>query len=250
MNIILNILTHGDERIGLKVASEIEKLHIEKDILTVTIANERASQLRKRFVDQDLNQSFPGKRDGNYEEKRAYALSPMIQEADVVIDIHSTKSELKDAVIVTKLDTATKECIEAIQPKHVLVMHISKNTALISQARIGLAFEYGKDDDSAALENIVEDIKRLLHYFDIIEGYFSEKKIVTQYFDIVSEVPKPKGYTLLKHIKNYVIVRKGEAFATNGERELFAEEDFYPILFGSKNYKDIFGFKGKKVNMR
>ncbi|MBC8465242.1 MAG: succinylglutamate desuccinylase/aspartoacylase family protein [Parcubacteria group bacterium] len=250
MNIILNILTHGDERIGLKVASEIEKLHIEKDILTVTIANEKASQLRKRFVDQDLNQSFPGKKDGNYEERRAYALSPMIQEADVVIDIHSTKSELKDAVIVTKLDTATKKCIEAIQPKHVLVMHISKNTALISQANIGLAFEYGKDDNPVALENIVGDIKRLFQHLGVMKGCPPKKNTVTEYFDIVSEVVKPKGHALLKHIKNYTIVRKGEVFATNGERELVAEEDFYPILFGNKNYKDIFGFKGKKVKVR
>ena len=249
MNIILNILTHGDEKIGLKVVSEIKKLNIEKGVLTVHVANEKAFKLSKRFVDRDLNQSFPGKKDGNHEERLAYVLSPMIREADVVIDIHSTKSELKDAVIVTKLDVATKRCIEAIQPRHVLVMHMSKDTALISQANIGLAFEYGKDDDPAALRNMTRDITRLLQYLGVVEGEFPQKKMVTQYYDVVSEVAKSKGYTLLKNIENYHIIRKGEAFATNGEHQLIAEEDFYPILFGNKNYTDIFGFKGKKVNV-
>jgi succinylglutamate desuccinylase len=62
MKIILNILTHGNERIGLKVAREIEKLNIDKNILSVQIANKKAFEFKKNFIDQDLNRSFPGKK--------------------------------------------------------------------------------------------------------------------------------------------------------------------------------------------
>lgn len=247
MKIILNILTHGDERIGLKVAKEIEKLRIDKNTLVVHIANRRAFELRKRFIDQDLNRSFPGKKSGNYEQKLAYKILPIIKSADMVIDIHSTKSELKDAVIVTKLDVNTKKYIEAIQPKYVLVMNTTKDNALISQAKIGLAFEYGKDNDITTLKKIVRDIKKLFCHLDIIDIEFPKSKIKPKYFNVINEVAKPRGYKLLKKIKNYKLVHKGEVFATNGKDCLVAKEKFYPILFGEKNYKNIFGFGAKRM---
>jgi succinylglutamate desuccinylase len=248
MKIILNILTHGDERIGLGVAKAIQKLNIDKNILTIQIANKKAFDLKKRFIDQDLNRSFPGKKNGNHEEKIAHKLLPMIRSADIVIDIHSTKSGLKDAIIVTKLNNKTLQCINAMQPKHVLVMSATKNNALISQAKIGIAFEYGKDNDPNVLKNIITDIKRLFCHIGIIHNMkLSKRKRTTHYFNIISEVKKPKGYKLLNKIKNYNLIRKGEIFATNGKEYLVAEKDFYPILFGNKNYKECFGFMGERM---
>jgi len=248
MKIILNVLTHGDERIGLRVIKEIEKLNIDKNTLLTHIANKKAFGLQKRFIDQDLNRSFPGRKNGNYEQRLAYKISPIIKSADVVIDIHSTKSGLKDAVIVTKLNKDIKRCIEVIQPKYVLIMSVTKNTALISQAKIGLAFEYGKSSDPATLKKIVRDIKKLLCHLGVIDIKSPKRKISTQYFNVFSSATKPKGYKLLKNIKNYKLVRKGKPFATNGKKFLRANENFYPILFGESNYKDIFGFKGKKIS--
>jgi len=250
MRIVLNVLTHGDERIGLKVVKEIKKLNIDKNTLITHVANERAFKLRKRFIDQDLNRSFPGKKDGNYEQKLAYKISSIIKSSDIVIDIHSTRSELKDAIIVTKLDTDTKKCIEAIQPKYVLLMNATKDTALISQAKIGLAFEYGKDNDPAVLKKIVQDIKTLFYHIGIITNEQctrTRRTKKTQYFDVYSSVTKQKGYTLLKKNRNYKLIRKGQKFATNGKNFLIAEGDFYPILFGNKNYTNIFGFMSKKL---
>jgi len=247
MKIILNILTHGNENIGLKVAREIGKLDIDESILAVQIANRKAFELRKGFIDQDLNRSFPGRKGGNYEERVAYELSPIIRSADIVIDIHSTKSELKDAVIVTKLDGPTRSCIKAIQPKYVLIMSATKDNALISQAKIGIAFEYGKDNDPETLKKIVADIKKLFKHLGLANVSIRKRKKNTKYFDVFSRVDKPKGYRLLKKIRNYKLVRKGETFAAKGGDRLAAGEDFYPIIFGDKNYKDYFGFKGKRI---
>ena len=248
MKIILNILTHGDETVGLKVVKEIEKLNIDKDILTFQTANKKAFELKKRFVDQDLNQSFPGKKKGNHEQMLAYSISPKIKKADFVIDIHSTTSNLKDALIVTKLDRATKKYIEAVKPRYVLVMKLGSDRALISQAKVGLAFEYGKNNDPEALKKIVNDTKRIFYHAGVINTKPKEKKRVPKYFDVASKVDKPEGYKLLKKIRNYRIVRQGEVFAVKGNKTLVADEDFYPILFGEKNYKDFFGFKGKIRN--
>lgn len=247
MNILLNILTHGDEKIGFRVAEEIEKLNIDKNILAVQVANKKAFELNQRLIEQDLNRSFPGKENGNYEERIAFELSPIIKSADLVIDVHSTTSELKDTIIVTKLDKRTLEYVRVIQPKYVLVMNATKDTALISQAKIGIAFEYGKDDNLEAFIKTVLGIKRLFNHLGLITIKLPKTNITTNYFDVISEVTKPNGYKLLKNITNYKLVHQGKSFATNGKKYLVAEDDFYPILFGDRNYKTIFGFKGKKL---
>lgn len=247
MKIILNIGTHGNERIGKLVIKELEKLNIDKNTLTLQIANEKAFKLNKRFIDQDLNRSFPGKKTGNYEERRAYRLSPIIRSADIVIDIHSTTSALKDAFIVTNLNIKTSEYIKVIHPKYVLIMNATKSNALISQAKVGLAFEYGKDNDPLVLKKITLGIKRLLKHLKLIDVKLPKNKNVTNYFNVISTVKKPRGYTLLKKIKNYKMICKGEIYALKNKLKLVAEEDFYPIIFGEKNYKDIFGFKGIKI---
>ena len=247
MKILLNIATHGDEKIGLKVAKEIEKLKINKNILAVQIANKKAFKLNKRFIDQDLNRSFPGKKDGNYEEKLANRLSSVIKSVDIVVDVHSTKSNLKDTIIITKLSSGTKKCIEAIGPKYVLLMNATKNSALISSAKIGIAFEYGKDNDITAIEKTVLGIKRLLNYFNVIDVKLAKTKVVTQYFNVTSTVLRPKGFKLNKSIKNYKMVSRGTILASRKNDNIVVKEDFYPILFGENSYKDYFGFKGERL---
>ncbi len=249
MKIILNIMTHGDERIGLDVAREIRKLRISKKNLTIQIANEKALKAKKRFIDQDLNRSFPGKKAGNHEEKLAHKLLPIIKSADVVIDIHSTKSELKDTLIVTKLDKKTFACINAIRPKKLLFMNATKNNALISKARIGIGFEYGKDHDSIVLKKTVLGILRLLKHLGVYSAPLQKTRGATDYYNVTSTVNKPVGYKLLKNIKNYKLVPKGSPYAQKEREYLLAKRDFYPILFGEKTYKDYFGFEGEKLNI-
>lgn len=243
--IIVNAGTHGDEKIGLRVIDALKKLNINNGQLIFNIANPEAFMLDKRFVDQDLNRSFPGKKNGNYEQRRAYELLPIIKSADIVIDIHSTTSELKDALIVTKINKKTKEYIEAISPKYVLIMKATKNNALISNAKIGIAFEYGKDNE---VKKVVDGIKNLLLYLKVIKQLNKKNKINRPiFFEIYKSILKPKGAKLHRNIKNYKMIEKDEIYASLKKKKIKAFEDFYPILFGEKNYKDIFGFAGRKI---
>ncbi len=248
MRILLTILTHGDEKIGLRVAQELRKLGVDKTTLTICIANPKAFKAGKRFIDADLNRSFPGKKNGNYEEKIAYQLSPRIKAADIVIDIHSTRSLLKDAIIVSKLDKQTQKYIRVIGPRCVLYFKATKDRVLIAKAKVGLAFEYGRDNESRTLKKIVSDITRLLRYLGLVDGRIPTKKVATTYFEVVAPVVKPQGYSLLTSVKNYKFVRKGERIAKKNNRFLVSRHDFFPILFGNNTYPEYFGYRAKKIN--
>lgn len=247
MKILLNILTHGDERIGLKVAKEIEKQGISPKILTIHVANKKAYLAKRRYIDKDLNRSFPGKKNGNHEERLAFKLSQFIKKFDVVIDIHSTTSDLKDALIVTKLDAETQHCVEIISPKYLLIMRATKNNALISRAKVGLAFEYCKDNDTNGVKKIVRDILGIFSYYGISTNARKPGRRSTRYFDVVGTVEKPKGFKLIKSVKNYKVIYEGQAYARKGQKVLVAKEDFCPILFGQNTYENYFGFKAKEI---
>ena len=247
MKILLNIATHGDETIGHAVAKEIQKLKLMKGEVVVRAANEKAFKLKKRFIDQDLNRSFPGDPHGNHEQRLAAEILPCVHGADIVIDIHSTTSQLKDALIVTKLDKKTRKLVDIINPKYLLYMKVTKNKALISNAKIGIAFEYGKDKDHRAINKTTLDIKKLLSHLGMIDKKFKTSQPRTGFFEVYAIAPKPEGATLMKSVKNYKLIKKGEVYGTVGKEQLIAKNDFYPILFGEKNYEDIFGFIAKKI---
>jgi len=119
-----------------------------------------------------LNRVFPGKEYGTYEEMRAYELSPKIKEADLVIDIHSTNTtDLSDksVLIVTSYNQATKDIIDVIRPPKVLYMKYKGSNALISQAKVGIAFEYGKDSSAEVLNAILYDIAEVLIYYGLVK---------------------------------------------------------------------------------
>jgi succinylglutamate desuccinylase len=251
MNIILNIATHGNETIGHKVAEKLKRVKLQSGTLKVQVANPLAYKKRKRFIDQDLNRSFPGNSNGNYERKIAAKLLPIIKSADVVIDIHSTTSGLKDALIVTKADKKTLACVKAINPKYVLLMSFTKTHALISNAKVGIAFEYGADKDQKTINKTVLGIKKLLaHLGALPKQAFKNNDKETILFEVRESVNKPEKSKLKSSVKNYSLIKKGAVYAYDSQnQDIKAKRDFYPILFGEKNYKDYFGFASYKKSI-
>jgi succinylglutamate desuccinylase len=248
--ILLNILTHGDELVGIDIANRIKALYPDLigNGIDIQIANKRAYKGAKRYIDCDLNRIFPGNPSGSYEERRAHELVPIISSYELTIDVHSTESGSGDMVIVTKMDSATKAVLKGLSPKYVLFMNMIPDRSLISQARIGIAFEMGRDKDESTAVKTVKCIEYLLSYMGISAPRES-LCFQTEFFDVFAQIPKPAGVSLEKHVENFKLIRKGEAFAKKKDGTmLIAEFDFYPVIFGNTNYETIFGFAARKLS--
>lgn len=244
--IIIFVATHGDEKNGLYVKKELNKKFkkhpVKNGTVDFVVANPLALKRGVRFIETDLNRSFPGNAKGSHEEKIAAKLYKLVGRADIAIDIHSTKSALKNALIVTKYDKKTREVVNMVKPENLLIMEVTRNTALISNAKIGIAFEYGKDRSAAVVKKVSEDITRLLIGLNMVELNQKERKIQTKVFRVYDTFPKKIGEKLSDSIKNYCKVKKGSIVAKGKDYVVRAKEDFYPILFGKRNYREIFGF--------
>lgn len=247
--VFVNGATHGDEKIGVFVGQILSKTKITKGSLFINIANEKAFKKGVRFIDQDLNRSAPGNPQGNYEERLAYYLGEVSKRVDVFFDIHSTTSELKDALIVTKLNDKIKEIIKIISPKLVLVMKATGNKALMSQSKIGIAFEYGKDNKETAAK-VIRDIKKVLFALGMIKIKINILLGKPKVFVVKKAFKKSDGHRLHGNIKNVRLVKKGRVVATSSDgKKIIAKEDFHPILFGQDNYDGMFGFMGHKTDL-
>ena len=254
--ILIIASTHGHERIGLKIISELQKLGIDKNLLDFEIGNPKASEQNIPFVESDLNRSFPGKESGTYEEMRAFELSPKIKQAELVIDIHSTNTtDLSDKsiLIVTSYNENTREIIDIIKPPKVLHMKYKGNNALISQAKIGIAFEYGKDTSIDVLNATLHDIANVFIHFKIIETnpYINAKQdIETEIFEVYDVFKKSfmGPYKLSNEIINFKLIKKGDLVCnTETNESILTDEDFVPILFGKNRYTEILGFKARRM---
>ena len=245
--VYVNACTHGNERVGARVLEALRDILIKQGTLILNIAHKEAFVSGKRFIDQDLNRVFPGKPDGNTEERLAYELAPLVQAADIVLDIHSTESGLHESLIVTKIDDSTRSVIDFVGPKRVLVMSISDKHSLISSAKVGIAFEYGRDRSETTYRETIRGIMRILIGLGMTEGRLRRKKRSGEYYRISRALEKPGGFLVGKDIRNFKLVRKGQAVAGNGSQRLRAPQDFYPVLFGKNTYTDIFGFMGVRM---
>ena len=257
MKILIVGSTHGHEKIGLKVIDELQKLNLDNAQIEFIVGNPKASELGVPFNESDLNRVFPGKLDGNYEEKRAYELSKKIKQSDLVIDIHSTKTTdliENSMIIVTKYDEETKQLLNLISPPKILVMRYKSDNALISQAKIGIAFEYGLDDSETVLTATLHDIVVILMNYELIDlNPYSNPRVPSpsSVFDVYDAFKKDfeGDYILSDKIENFKQILNGEVvYKTNLNIAIVANEDFYPILFGKNRYKDIIGFIAKKIS--
>jgi hypothetical protein len=80
---------HGDEPLGPQLVASLTRNPIPG--VDALIANPRATKTRTRFINQDLNRSFPGDPAGpSYESRRAAELLKLAQGYDLILDFHNT----------------------------------------------------------------------------------------------------------------------------------------------------------------
>lgn len=165
-NILFIGCTHGDEQVGKYVFDQYPCGKNEFFGWKSIIGNPEAMMLNTRFIETDLNRSFPGDPNGTYEERRAHQLIPHLNQADLVIDIHQSYSTTPDFMIVNDWTPDIEEIDHYTHFENTIVLSQGTGTyAGLMQTEIphALAFEYGRLlHMEEAWERTQRDIESLL----------------------------------------------------------------------------------------
>lgn len=206
---------HGDELFGKRVFKYFEKRLETLKIKTLVLANCQAINNKKRFLETDLNRSFPGSSTGSFEEKIANKLMPILKESDFILDIHTTVSDIMLAPVITVLNQKTKRLINLLPCEN--IAYIQKplgQKSLIGQVDNGISLEFNrtfarKNEALKIIENIIINLtnnkkltakKRNIFYVD---GSISKKIKLPNNAKNFKIIPKLKVYPFLLHKNSY-----------------------------------------------
>jgi hypothetical protein len=209
---------HGDELFGLKIFEYFKAKQDQYPKVKCILAHELAIEKNARFIEKDLNRSFPGNPNGTIEEKLAAKIMPEIINCQYVIDIHTTYSDLKLTPIITQLNQATKKIISHSSAKKVTFIKPPINgNSLIDHIGNGVSMEFGRQyaKTGQALNETIRIIKGL-------HDQQTPTPIKREIYYVTANIPK---------------TTKIPASAKNFE--IIPELGVYPVLLYEKAYTEI-----------
>jgi len=222
--------THGNEYLGVDMIEQFKKTKYRKKFSGL-IANPGALAESKRFVEADLNRVFPGKKNGNYEERRAQEILRVASKYDWVVDLHGSASATGIFIIITKFTLANLLLALRFDIDKIVVWPGVPETSgsLSTYMSAGIEIESGFRDDS----KIKKALKKKL------EGFF--ERLDTP-LDLEKEMKKKQIFWYAGKLE------KKNTKRPRGLKNWQKIKDYYP-LFVDGQYSDLWCYKFKKVDL-
>jgi predicted deacylase len=234
-------LVHADELAGaeavdrLKQKVESGELSVKKPV-KILRANTRAREAGEKYIDADLNRSFPGDPESEVYEERLAARIAEELEGLKVLDLHTTASPHRFGIVLDQSSDSLHEISKTGVEKAVEFLDSSAEIP----GCVRVAVEASRKSDP--VDTLYGLILNYLRNSGAVEG--ESETAEPELFEIYESV---EGSRWKFSATNFKQVEEGESFAYNGEEELRASESFYPVLMSDDGYDDIIGFKARKV---
>lgn len=234
---------HGDEPCGKKAIEKFKDSNFElKRPVKLIIANEKALENNTRYVDCDLNRSFPGNR-GSDEHEEVLA-AEIMDEVDGLhaLSLHSTKSYSGPFAAISVLNEEKMDLVKKAGVR-IASYHANDEIDCLAEYSRTVSVECGFQGSESAADNAFRILKNFLAAEGVIDLDYriSDPEV----FKVYETIEKPDfEFTAV----NFQKVEKGEVYARNGNEELRAEEAFYPVLMSTDGYKTILGHKARKLD--
>lgn len=232
---------HGDEPCGRKAVEKLKQsdYRIQKP-LKLVFANEKAADRDVRYVDTDLNRSFPGDRESSLHEER---LAPeLIDELEGmrVLNLHSTRSQPTPFGAVKDIDEETLEMAKATGARKFALFEDSSGS--LDEYINSILIEAGPQGTEKAAEQAYQTLLNFLGFYNVIDHdpELGEPEIYR-----VFETVEGAGYEFFG--ANFQKVDEGQKYAERNGEDVVAEQDFYPVLMSTSGYADMLGFKAERI---
>lgn len=239
---------HGDEPAGEHAVRTLleERPSVERPVKFV-VANEAALERGQRYVDVDLNRSFPGDPDApTHEGRLAARLSEEIRGC-TTLALHTTQSYEGMFALVHEVGPLTRRVCPRLSVDAVVVTAGANEGRIFSVNPDVVEIECGYQGSRQAAENAVRVTREFLGATGALPNYEGPRQRDLPVFRMRGPIPKEEADSYDVFVDNFEEVTAGEVFAAMGDEDVVAEESFHPVLLSSGGYEDVFGYRAEKI---
>ena len=166
---------HGNETAGFEAIRELAgKIKLARGTLYLVIANPPAIKKGVRQGSKNLNRCFyKANRGRSYEDKRARELMKILDECEVLLDIHSFFGREGEPFIICEenaLDLASKLEPAIISTNWAKAEPGATDGYMYEQGKIGLCFECGPISSKVKTRNLaIKTVWQFLSYMELLD---------------------------------------------------------------------------------
>ncbi len=253
---------HGDEPCGERAIERLvaEDPEVERPVKLV-VANEEALERGVRYLDDDLNRSFPGDPNADSHERRLAPHLARELRGCTTLSLHSTQSYAEPFAIVESVDAVTRSILPHLPLDLLVETGDLAEGRLITHAHT-FEVECGLQGTDEAAENAYWITRAFLAATGVLAAPLAGRSEAdpptalgrregdsVRVFRLKRPIPKApaKEYEVYAH--NFEEVSAGETFATADDEKLVADYSFYPVLLSANGYEDLFGYVAESVGV-
>ncbi|WP_415382378.1 succinylglutamate desuccinylase/aspartoacylase family protein [Halosimplex sp. TS25] len=238
---------HGDEPAGVEAVEHF--METRPDVarpVKLVIANEEAVDRGVRYVEADLNRSFPGRADGQSHEIRlAHALGEEVGDC-LTLALHTTHSyEGMFALVDEVRDLARDICPRLSVDAVVETGHAEGRIFEVAPDTIEVECGYQGSDQAA--RNARQVTREFLAATGALPAEQTPHQTDLPVFRLGDPVPKVAAETYEVFVDNFEEVFAGERIAAADGEAVIADTDFHPVLLSAYGYEDVFGYTAERV---
>lgn len=231
---------HGDEPCGPAAIRRVIEAHPDVNRpVEFIVANDRAIDADERYLEADLNRSFPGNPDGVHEERLAARLWERVSDC-VALSLHSTRSTARPFAITGEIRDAHRPIYRGLPLDTLVVSGDCPEGALSDHPNV-IDVECGLQGAPETVETAVEVVWAFLSATGVVDA--STTPTPVEIYRIFGEEPKHGEAEVFAD--NFEPVNRGEVYATDAAGDRVATEKFWPVLMSADGYRDRLGYRGK-----
>lgn len=248
---VLFMGTHGNEPVGLYAYEQLVEFFarnpLERGTLHFVVSNPQAllayaqattpeQERRARFVDLNMNRLPKDITQDAYELRRLRTLLPLLQRADVAIDLHSTS--LPSDPMLVPIGQATETMTPQIPVATILsgVSQVIGEQFLLHHAggfpgnAASFLLECGEHEDPRSVQCAVSSVQNILHAAGL--HTFPRTRIPAQHrYHVSTSIFFPHAsYRLVRDFGNFEPIAKGDLLATGDGDPIYAPMDGHTLF--------------------
>jgi len=232
--ILLIAATHGNEPLGVEVIEKLKSKGLDQFFDTL-IANPKALEQKKEYIDINLNRIYPGRIDSdNYEVKKAAQNLKIARKYDYVIDLHEASKGKHDFIIVPREKLSEKFPLQFIDMDTVLLWPDPKGPlGEVLETCIELEFGMVDRNRKEAIDKCTNIIEQFIELTEKPKNLKTKKPKNVYY--VFGKLMKDEFKGDINELKDFELYKKNN-------------KEFYPLLVGQYlENEGIICYKMKKL---